>query len=77
MHRGRAETRPGRLTRDRKSDGTRACRHVGWKEYVLPAVTLAAGVPPMLSAVAGGLASSSSSALGSCRRDSNCWRITW
>jgi hypothetical protein len=27
---------------------------VGWKEYALPAVTLAAGVPPMVSAVAGG-----------------------
>jgi hypothetical protein len=28
---------------------------VGWKEYALPAVTLAAGVPAMLSAVAGGV----------------------
>jgi hypothetical protein len=27
---------------------------VGWKEYALPAVTLAAGVPAMLSAVAEG-----------------------
>ena len=28
---------------------------VGWNEYALPAVTLAAGVPAILSAVAGGV----------------------